>query len=80
MHVKYGNAPWYIGYVGKPIRVYFKQAGSATWRLLGSTTTGRDGRFRKAFTARKSGTWRAYFPGDAKYIPETSAGDLVKVR
>ncbi|MCO5994991.1 hypothetical protein [Actinoallomurus rhizosphaericola] len=80
MHVKYRQAPWYIGYAGKPIRVYFKATGASSWRLMGSTTTGRDGRFRKSFTARKTGAWRAYFPGTSAFDVETSPSDVVKVR
>ena len=80
LHVKFGSAPGYGSYAGKTIRVYFKAAGSKTWKWMGSTTTGRDGRFRRHFTARHDGTWRAIFPGTSHYDGETSPGDYVDVR
>jgi hypothetical protein len=78
-HVKFGSAPWYIGYTSQTIRIYFKPSGSTAWAYAGSTATGSAGRFSKHFVARRSGTWRAYFPGTSRYVLTTSSSDFVKV-
>lgn len=80
LRVKFGSAPWYVAYAGKPIRVYFKPTNSSTWTYMGATTTAQDGRFRKGFTARQDGAWRVRFPGTSRYHVETSRNDYVDVR
>jgi hypothetical protein len=70
----------YTVYPGKTIRVYFRPKGSATWAYMGATKTAGDGRFRKAFTAKLDGYWRAYFPGTSNCDRQKSLDDFVDVR
>lgn len=46
------------------IDIYFREKGTTTWRGVGVTTTGKDGRFTKTFTAAKDGDWQAKYDGD----------------
>ncbi len=80
LHIKFDNAPWYVSYSGKSIRVDFKAAGTTAWKSMGSTTTGHDGRFSKHLTARVDGTWRAYFAGTSNFDGGVSPSDHVDVR
>ncbi|MFB4306811.1 hypothetical protein [Actinomadura sp. GTD37] len=70
----------YTSYSGKTMRVYFRLKGAKTWTYMGSTKTARDGRFRKAFTAKRDGTWRAYFPGTSNFDRQKSRDDYIDVR
>ncbi|WP_143118425.1 MULTISPECIES: hypothetical protein [Actinomadura] len=70
----------YTSYSGKPIRVYFRPKGAKTWTYMGATKTAKDGRFRKAFKAKRDGTWRAYFPGTSNFDRQKSRDDYVDVR
>ena len=70
----------YTSYSGKTMRVYFRPKGSSTWSYMGYTKTARDGRFRKAFTAKRDGTWRAYFPGTSNFDRQKSRDDYIDVR
>jgi hypothetical protein len=56
------------------MRIYFLPKGATTWTYVGATT-GRDGRFRKTFTAKRDGTWRAYFPGTTHFDVQKSTDD-----
>lgn len=65
---------------GAPVKIYFRRAGTSSWALAGTTRSASNGVFRKSFTARLDGTWRAVYPGSATYLPTTGAGDSVDVR
>lgn len=80
LRIKFGSAPWYVAYSGRPVKLYVRPAGASTWTYMGTATTGSDGRFAKRFTARRDGNWRAVFPGTTRYVRKTSAADYVDVR
>ncbi|MFI6522244.1 hypothetical protein ACIBF1_42325 [Spirillospora sp. NPDC050679] len=64
---------------GTAVNVYFKASGSTKWTLLAVVKTDARGAFRKAFTASKDGTWRAYYAGSSAYM-KWHADDYVDVR
>ncbi|MXQ65338.1 hypothetical protein, partial [Actinomadura rayongensis] len=64
---------------GNKVTIQFRADGATTWTTMGTTTTDRNGAFRKQFTASKKGTWRATYAGNATYTPATSTGDEVVV-
>ncbi|TYB46723.1 hypothetical protein [Actinomadura chibensis] len=70
----------YTGYSGKSMRIYFRPKGGKTWTYMGSAKTNSSGDFRKGFTAKASGTWRAYFPGTSRFDKQASRDDYVQVR
>ncbi|MFF4240651.1 hypothetical protein ACFYYL_32665 [Actinomadura geliboluensis] len=70
----------YTAYPGKTIRVYFMAKGTSSWSYMGSTKTAKDGRFRKGFTAKRDGIWRAYFPGTSNFDRQKSRDDYIDVR
>lgn len=70
----------YTSYSGKTIRVYFLAKGAESWTYMGSTKTAEDGRFRKAFKAKRDGVWRAYFPGTSNFDRQKSRDDYIDVR
>jgi hypothetical protein len=72
----------YVGFAGKEVRVWFKPAGSTTWRLRGTVTTGARGYFSnsRVFRAWRDGVWRAQFAGTDAHLAETSRGDVVDTR
>ena len=70
----------YTSYSGKTIRVYFLAKGAKSWTYMGSTKTAKDGRFRKAFKAKRDGVWRAYFPGTSNFDKQKSRDDYIDVR
>ncbi|MFG1853311.1 hypothetical protein ACGFJT_15855 [Actinomadura geliboluensis] len=65
---------------GAKISVYFKAAGTSTWKWMADTKTGSDGWFRKTFTASKDGTWMAKYPGSSTYLASNAPTDYVDVR
>ena len=65
---------------GAPVKIYFRRAGASSWALAGTTRSASDGTFRKSFTAKLDGTWRAVYAGSSTYLSATSAGDYVDVR
>ncbi|NKZ06711.1 hypothetical protein [Actinomadura latina] len=70
----------YTSYSGKAMRVYFRPKGAKSWTYMGSAKTARDGRFRKGFTAKRDGTWRAYFAGTSNFDKQKSRDDYIDVR
>ncbi|TYB48937.1 hypothetical protein [Actinomadura chibensis] len=65
---------------GATVKIYFQRAGTSSWTLAGTTRSASTGVFRKSFTAKQDGTWRAVYAGSATYMPVTGAGDYVDVR
>ncbi|MFC4054181.1 hypothetical protein ACFOY4_31190 [Actinomadura syzygii] len=65
---------------GATVKIYFRRAGASSWTLAGTTRSASDGVFRKSFTAKQDGTWRAVYAGSATYMPVTGADDYVDVR
>ncbi|NKZ04989.1 hypothetical protein [Actinomadura latina] len=65
---------------GGTVKIYFRRAGASSWALAGTTRSASNGVFRKSFTAKRDGTWRAVYPGSATYLPVTGPGDYVDVR
>ena len=70
----------YVAYRDAVVRVYFKRAGQTTKVLKGKTRTDSRGRYAMSFTAKRSGTWYAYFPGSFANTSRWSTGDLVRIR
>jgi hypothetical protein len=70
----------YTSYPGKRIEVFFLAKGAKSWTYMGATKTARDGRFRKAFKAKRDGVWRAYFPGTSNFDRQKSWDDFIDVR
>ncbi|POM26171.1 hypothetical protein BTM25_05600 [Actinomadura rubteroloni] len=70
---------WIPAGSGTPITIQFRADGSTAWTTMGTTTTDKNGVFRKTFTASKSGTWRATYAGSATYTPAASGTDNVRV-
>ena len=70
----------YTSYSGKAMRIYFRAKGTKTWTYMGSTKTGRDGRFRKAVKPKRDGIWRAYFAGTSNFDVQKSRDDYIDVR
>lgn len=70
----------YTSYSGKKIEVFFLAKGAKSWTYMGATKTAKDGRFRKAFTAKRDGVWRAYFPGTSNFDRQKSWDDFIDVR
>lgn len=69
----------YVSYPGKVVKIFFKAKGSSSWTLMAKVKTGDTGKFRKAFTARRDGVWRAYFGGTSRFHKK-AADDFVDVR
>jgi hypothetical protein len=79
LRLDYSPKVGYYSYSGKTIRIYFRTKGGTTWSYVGSTTTHSDGRFKKGFTAKQDGHWRAYFSGTGWHDKQTSPSDYVNV-
>ena len=69
----------YVAYRDAVVRVYFKRAGTTTKVLKGKTRTNSRGRYSMAVTARRAGTWYAYFPGSFANTSRWSTGDVVRI-
>lgn len=65
---------------GGTVKIYFRRAGTSSWVLAGTTRSASTGLFRKSFTAKLDGTWRAVYPGSATYLSVTGPSDYVDVR
>ncbi|WP_141579527.1 hypothetical protein [Actinomadura sp. WMMA1423] len=63
-----------------PVYVYFKAAGTTTYRQVAATKTDSKGWFTKTFKASVDGTWKAVYKETSGYIGSSSAGDAVDVR
>ena len=69
------------GYGSQKVRILFRQKGSTTWYLKGTTTTTSSGSFSKGFTAEKDGTWVAVFQdADSKHLVSSGREDYVDVQ
>ncbi|MBE1532527.1 transthyretin-like family protein [Actinomadura algeriensis] len=65
---------------GKPVALYFMQAGSGEWKQVATATTGADGRFEKSLTATHDGYWTAWFWGDEEHARTNAAMKYMDVR
>ncbi|SDT73761.1 hypothetical protein [Actinoplanes derwentensis] len=64
---------------GTPVKIYFKAAGASVYTYKGTAKTNAKGVYTKAFTATKSGVWKAvYAGGNARNA--ASAVDAVAVK
>ncbi|MEU8118788.1 hypothetical protein AB0C21_08760 [Spirillospora sp. NPDC049024] len=63
-----------------PVYVYFKAAGTSTYKQVAATKTDSNGWFAKTFTASVDGTWKAVYKETSGYLGSTSQGDAVDVR
>ncbi|HWS38259.1 MAG TPA: hypothetical protein VN408_36665 [Actinoplanes sp.] len=64
---------------GTAVKIYFKATGVSTYTYKGAAKTNAKGVYTKAFTATKSGVWKAvYVGGNARNA--ASAVDAVKVK
>ncbi|GAA2724924.1 hypothetical protein [Actinocorallia aurantiaca] len=70
----------YIPYSARKVRLYFRAQGTSKWTYKATVTTGRDGRFTRAFTADRDGSWQARFDGTSRFDAQTSGSDHVDVR
>lgn len=64
---------------GITVKIYFKASGAKTWTLMGSAKTNSKGVYSRAFTAKKTGTWKAVFTATTTRNG-ASATDAVKVK
>lgn len=64
---------------GLKVKIYFKPAGATAFVYKGVATTNAKGVYSKAFTATKTGTWKAVYAGGAAR-DTASASDAVKVK
>jgi DNA-binding beta-propeller fold protein YncE len=60
------------------VRFYFRARGASTWTYRGKDATNSRGVAVQRFTARKSGVWKARYPGTPTLLPDV-ATDRVKV-
>ncbi|TDD89592.1 hypothetical protein E1293_04335 [Actinomadura darangshiensis] len=63
-----------------PVFVYFKKAGTTTYKQVATATTDSNGWFKKTFKASGDGTWMAVYTETTGYLKSTSQGDYVDVR
>ncbi|WP_149260648.1 hypothetical protein [Actinomadura sp. K4S16] len=63
-----------------PVYVYFKAAGTSTYKQVAATKTDAGGWFAKSFKASVDGTWKAVYKETSGYLGSTSPGDAVDVR
>ncbi|MEV3921234.1 hypothetical protein [Actinomadura coerulea] len=63
-----------------PVYVYFKAAGTTTYKQVATGKTNADGWFTKTFKASVDGTWKAVYKETSGYLGSTSQGDAVDVR
>ncbi|MEV4001291.1 hypothetical protein [Actinomadura sp. NPDC049753] len=63
-----------------PVYVYFKAAGTSTYKQVAATKTDANGWFSKTFKASVDGTWKAVYKETSGYLGSTSPGDAVDVR
>ncbi|MEW2404542.1 hypothetical protein [Streptomyces sp. NPDC046862] len=77
---KYGTS--WKAFPGQSVRIYFKASTSgATWKKLGTATTGTDGTFSKKFTAQQDGTWQMrYIDTPSTHYADYGREDFVDVR
>lgn len=64
---------------GRTVKLYFRAKGHTTWTYLGSATTDRYAAFKRTFTAKSSGYWRASYAGDSVYLASTGPSVGVRV-
>jgi GH25 family lysozyme M1 (1,4-beta-N-acetylmuramidase) len=65
---------------GRPVALYRRASGSATWQRISAPTTGADGRYAVSFTASGSATFRVEYAGGTRYAASTSARRDLTVR
>ena len=71
----------FVPFAKKRLFVYFKRAGTGTWRLKGTVTTSTSGWFtNRRFLAQRNGAWRAVSRPTTTYLGDTSGVDFVAVR
>ncbi|MFF4309673.1 hypothetical protein [Streptomyces sp. NPDC001507] len=74
------NGSTWTGVSGQHVTIRFRVAVGKTITGMATVTTGKDGRFTLAFTAKQDGTWSAAYTATSAYLNSTSAGDYVDVR
>ncbi|WP_113698854.1 hypothetical protein [Nonomuraea lactucae] len=67
------------GYEGK-VQLWFKAAGSRTWKYVKTTWSNDDGKVWAKTKASKSGRWKFVYRGDADTYGDHSRTDRVRVR
>jgi hypothetical protein len=71
----------FVAFRKKRVLVFFKPAGTATWRLKGTVTTSPSGSFaNRRFEARRGGAWRIVSRPTELYLGDASGADVVAVR
>ncbi|MBO2449246.1 carboxypeptidase regulatory-like domain-containing protein [Actinomadura barringtoniae] len=78
-YVKPGN-PLMPGLSKRKVRFYFRDAKTKKWSYLGSDVTDSMGEFKRQFVAKRDGTWRVYFAGEANFLKSFGKDDYVDVR
>jgi hypothetical protein len=63
----------------KTVKLYFRAKGHTTWTYIGSTTTDQHAAFKRSFTAKSTGDWRASYAGDSGYLASTGPSLGVRV-
>ncbi|GAA1590010.1 hypothetical protein [Actinoplanes couchii] len=64
---------------GTTVKIYFQATGASTYTYKGAAKTNAKGVYTKAFTATKSGVWKAVYAGGSARNA-ASAVDAVKVK
>ena len=70
----------WAGWSGQWVSVYYRRAGTTTWKYTGRAKTNYDGRYSKAFKPSKSGWWKAVKPGSSLWTRAETKPAYVKVR
>jgi hypothetical protein len=71
----------FVAFGKKKVLVFFKPAGTGTWRFKGSVLTSADGSFaNRQFKARRDGAWRVVSRPTEVYLGKTSGVDFVALR
>lgn len=63
----------------KTVKFSFRAKGHTTWTYMGSATTDQYAAFKRTFTAKSTGDWRASYAGDSVYLPATGPRAGVRV-
>lgn len=64
---------------GAKVKIYFKAKGATAYAYKGVATTSSKGAYSKAFTATKTGTWKASYAGSSTRNADTDT-DAVAVK
>lgn len=71
--VEQNARPGFAALPGEAVQVWFDPSGTARPVLKGTTTTGRDGKFSRTFTAPGAGRWTAKYVGRSGYAASGAA-------